>query len=212
MTNQLFLTFEGGDGAGKTTLIQTLHNKLSSLGHEVLVTREPGGTPLGDEIRSLLLSKKTPITSKAELALFLASRAQHVEEVILPALSKGKIVLCDRFSDSTIAYQGAARHLGIEKTDLVCQFFSDDLKPDLTFYLDISPTEAQKRVKRAFDRIESEDISFHETIREAFLQIAKKEPDRFKPIDATKSPEEVAKQAIKLLMPIMQEKGFAGKL
>lgn len=193
---KLFVTFEGGDGSGKTTLIESLAKHLSNLDYSILITREPGGTKLGEHIRTLLLMQNShSISARAELALFLASRAQHVEEVIRPALDAGKIVLCDRFNDSSIAYQGIARNLGEKEVKEACNFFSHYITPDLTLYLDLDPKIGFSRVKGEKDRIESEDISFHNKIRGAYKQIAEKEPHRFHIIDAAQSPEKVFKEA-----------------
>jgi dTMP kinase len=195
----LFVTFEGGEGAGKTTLIERLEKYFLSQGRSVLRTREPGGTPLGEEIRKILLHHKGPLSPYAELALFLASRAQHVQEVIRPAIERGEIVLCDRFNDSSVAYQGMARGLGMQEVAQVADFLSEGLKPDLTLYLDIDPKEGLRRAgnARAQDRIESETLAFHTKIREAYLEIARKEPKRFVLLDASKSPDEVFKEALK---------------
>jgi dTMP kinase len=199
----LFITFEGGEGAGKTTLIEGLFRHLTIDGHSVLKTREPGGTKIGEQIRSLLLENRSEKVSPfAELSLFLASRAQHVAEVIRPALDAGKIVLCDRFNDSSIAYQGMARGLGKEGVEQACLFFSEGLVPDLTFYLDIDPSMGMNRVKRARtqDRIESEGLSFHIKIRNAYLELAKQSPQRIKILDASLPKERVYQEALHLLL------------
>jgi dTMP kinase len=195
----IFITFEGGDGVGKTTLIQKIFDYLEKLKFDVLQTRAPGGTEIGQEIRHLLLCKHDPLISKrSELLLFLADRAQHVDELILPHLRQGKIVLCDRFNDSTIAYQGGARGFKMEFVDQLCNFASNHCKPDLTLYLDLDPKIGFKRAEKAGfvkDRIELETLQFHQKIRRAFKQIAKKEPRRFIIINASKTPEEVYTQA-----------------
>jgi len=194
----VFITFEGGEGAGKTTLIEGIAKRLSEQGRSVLKVREPGGTELGEAIRHLLLHHKAPVSPYAELALFLASRAQHIVEVIRPALAAGKIVLCDRFNDSTIAYQGGARGLGMEKVAAFCKFLCQNLEPHLTLYLDLNPELGLMRAKnsRSQDRIESEDVAFHAKIREAYLAIHKKDPKRFHLLDATQPPSAVCEQAI----------------
>ena len=133
----LFITFEGGEGAGKTTLINSIVDAILAHGRRVVKVREPGGSSLGEDLRTLVLRHSEPISPYAELCLFLASRAQHIFEVIAPALKAGKIVLCDRFNDSSIAYQGSARGLGMGRVSEVCAFFSQGLTPDLTLYLDI---------------------------------------------------------------------------
>ncbi len=196
MSRSLFITFEGGEGAGKTTLIQQIVHELSSRKLPLITTREPGGTPLGEEIRRLLLEPST-LSPYAELSLFLASRAQHIAQVIRPALAEHKIVLCDRFNDSTIAYQGAARGLGVEKVSEFCSFISQHLEPDLTFYLDLDPHIGLTRIEqRSKDRIEAETLSFHIAIRQAFHDLAKRHPHRLRLLDASKSPAEVFEDAM----------------
>ncbi|MBM3207237.1 MAG: dTMP kinase [Chlamydiae bacterium] len=195
-----FITFEGGDGAGKSTLIETIHQYLEKTGRSVLKTRAPGGTRVGEIIRSLLLTKtETPLSDRGELFLFLADRAQHVQEIIKPALDKGCIVLCDRYNDSTVAYQGTARGFDPDWTRSLCNFATHDLQPDLTLYLDIDPKVGLSRVLRLGndkDRIESEGLAFHEKIRKAFHKIAKQDSERFKIIDASLSTAEVFEHAL----------------
>ena len=196
----LFITFEGGEGAGKTTLIDRVFETLTTKGHSVVRTLEPGGTSLGREIRELLLHQKTsPVCSQSELFLFLADRAQHVQELIMPALEEGKIVLCDRFNDSTLAYQGAARSLNIELLQGLCLAATDGLVPDLTLFLDLDPSVGLKRAqqKDAHDRLEQEDLTFHHKVREAFLFLAKEEPERFHVIDAEMDVKTVFEKAMK---------------
>ena len=185
-----FVTFEGGEGVGKTTLINRVYDYLTSKGYEVFKTREPGGTALGRNIRDLLLHKEGVLpTKKAELFLFLADRAQHVEEMILPALEQEKIVLCDRFNDSTLAYQGAARSFDPETLRYFCSFATSDLIPDLTLFLDLDPKIGLKRAEQgkgnSRDRLEKESLSFHMKVRDAFLSFSLKEPHRFHVIDAS---------------------------
>ena len=203
-----FITFEGGEGAGKSTLIDNVSENLQGKGFSVLKTREPGGTVLGEKIRSLLLDlSDSKMSSYAELCLFLASRAQHIKEVILPALNSGKIVLCDRFNDSTLVYQGYARNLGMDAVESFCKFISENLKPDITLYLDIDPSIGLKRVKKepqrgatkGLDRIESEGISFHQKTREGFHLLVKKEPNRFFIVDAALSKEKVLEESLELI-------------
>ncbi len=192
-----FITFEGGEGAGKTTLIHEMARRLSSQGTPVLVTREPGGTQIGEGIRAMLL-ESPGLAKETELCLFLASRAQHIQEVILPALQEGRTVLCDRFNDSTIAYQGEGRGLGMEKVALFCELISQGVTPQLTIYLDIDPQIGLARVGalRSKDRIEAEELHFHIQIRKAYLAIQRKEPNRFILIDASRSIEEVIRDAM----------------
>jgi len=209
----LFITIEGGEGSGKTTLIESLGKHLVEKEYDVLATREPGGTDLGENIRNFLLrfGQDEIFSSRAELALFLASRAQHVEEVILPSLKEGKIIICDRYNDSSIAYQGYARGLDLKMVKTSCKFFSSDVNPSLTFYLDIDPKIGLERVKKAsldksisYDRIESEDLVFHQKVRQAFHEIAKLETNRFYIIDASKSPNEVFEKVINCIEKVLE--------
>lgn len=205
MKQGLFITFEGGEGAGKTTLIEEIARKLVSQGYSVLKTREPGGTKFGEHIRALLLQHTEPVSPYAELCLFLASRAQHILEVIGPALEAGKVVLCDRFNDSSIAYQGAARGLGMEKVAEICEFISQGLKPHLTLYLDLDPELGLSRAAKARtqDRIESETVMFHQKIREAYLSIHRADQHRFHLVDATLPPERVFQEAMRFIQPLV---------
>lgn len=199
-----FITFEGGDGAGKTTLIEKVHAYLIERGHAVVCTRAPGGTSIGAEIRRLLLEKHlNPMSDRCELFLFLADRAQHVDEIIQPALDTQHIVLCDRFNDSTLAYQGCARGFDKKLLKQLLRFASQNLNPDLTIYLDLDPEIGFERMRKRkpnstkgdVDRIESEALAFHKSIRRAFCQIAKNEPKRFFKINAALSSEYVFEQA-----------------
>jgi dTMP kinase len=201
MRKGILVTFEGGEGAGKTTLIDEMARQLVVKGRAVLKTREPGGTRLGEHIRSILLQHPEPISPYAELSLFLASRAQHIVEVIGPALEQGKIVLCDRFNDSSVAYQGAARGLGMQEVEHFCKFISQGVEPAITFYLDLDPEIGLARAakERKQDRIEAETLLFHRKIREAYLAIHRKYPHRFHLIDAGLPPQKVCEEAMKRL-------------
>lgn len=198
-----FISFEGGEGAGKTTLIKKLQNILEDQGYSVILTREPGGSLLGDALRDLVLhrDKKMKMGSKAELLLFLSARAQHVEEVIKPALESGKIVLCDRFYDSSVAYQGYARGLGPKEVEDLCLFATSGLVPDLTFYLDLDPQEGLKRAAgdRTPDLFEEQKIDFHTKVRAAFKEIAAGNQARIKVIDASKTPDNVLTQVLEII-------------
>ncbi len=198
----LFITFEGGEGAGKSTLARALGDLLLSQGQPVLYTREPGGTLLGEKVRELVLhAKDIGICPLAELFLFLASRAQHIQDVITPALNQKKIVLCDRFSDSSIAYQGAGNGLGFSFVSDVCTLALASVVPDLTFYVDIDPklglarTDARRRNTEGRDRIERQSIEFHERVRTAFLRLSREFPDRIYVLDGTKSIDELVHEA-----------------
>jgi len=205
MKKGLFITFEGGEGSGKTTLIKSIKENLIEKKLDLIVTREPGSTPFGEQVRELVLMQlETKINSKAELCLFLASRAQHIKDVIKPALTDGKVVLCDRYNDSSIAYQGHARGLGIDEVIKFSSFIIEDCLPDLTLYLDIDPKTGLSRVQSKYDRIESENFSFHNKIREGFHIIAQKFPDRIKIIDASKSKDEVFENAMHYISKIIE--------
>ncbi len=188
-----FITFEGGEGSGKTTLVASLQQSLRDLGYKVLVTREPGGCRLGQAIRELLLHGKTPLCAKAELLLFLADRAQHVTEVVIPHLNKGYVVLCDRYHDSSYAYQGAARHLDVTDLDFLCPFAST-LVPALTLLLDIDPVVGMQR-QNSQDRLEAQHIDFHQKVRQEYLKLAKKHA-RIVVLDATASKSVLSKTAL----------------
>lgn len=199
MTKQkgVFIAFEGGEGAGKTTVVASIADTLAAKGIEVVKTHEPGVTALGKDIRSLLLQNpnKHAICYKAELLLFLASRAQNIEEVIRPALERGAWVLCDRFNDSTIAYQGWSRGLGMEEVERLCSWVCGDIMPSMTFYLSVDPLIGLERTCKVstLDRIESEAAAFHARVQEGFRQIAVSHPDHFTFIDAGQDKQLVAK-------------------
>lgn len=203
----MFITLEGCEGAGKTTLIKTLKEALETKGLRPFLTREPGGTSLGETLRHLLLDSDTPLDPMAELFLLLAARAQHMKEKIKPALERGEVVLCDRFHDSTIAYQGGGRELGLDKVERLCLLASDGLEPDLTFLLDVDPSIGLLRVKgRSLDRFEREKRAFHERVRVSFLTLAQKNKERIFLIDSSK-PQEVVKQlGVNRLLTFLQEK------
>jgi dTMP kinase len=191
----LFITFEGGEGGGKSTQIDLLRMHLESEGYEIVVTREPGGTPIAERIRNVLLdSDNTALTPMAELMLYEAARAQHVGELIAPALEAGKIVLCDRFSDSTAAYQGAGRNLPDESVETLNRLASQDLMPDITFLMDLPPETGLRRAKgdAQGDRIEKESIEFHIRVRERFLTLAQNHPERIHTINALNNIEDIS--------------------
>ncbi len=210
----VFITFEGGEGAGKSSLIEEVARQLASDGIQVVKTREPGSTHLGEHIRALLLNHTThEVSPYAELCLFLAARAQHLREVIVPSLEKRKVILCDRYNDSTIAYQGAARGLGMQRVEEFCEFICQGVQPHLTLYLDIDPAEGLARARgsspqiageRGYDRIEVEGIAFHSKIRKAFREIHEKDPSRFHFLDASQKKEVVCAEAMKLIRPFLE--------
>jgi dTMP kinase len=214
--NGYFITLEGGEGSGKTTLLHQLAANLVQRGYDVLTTREPGGTHLGETIRDWLLDQDSglSISRQAELMLFLAARAQHIEEKIVPALEAGKIVLCDRFNDSTIAYQGGARGLGIKYVKKLCELISGAVVPQLTLFLNVEPeigllrSQSVHKVHASsgkLDRIESEALSFHRKIQKALEELAKKEPARIFTIDANQSQDHVLKEAMSAIDRVILE-------
>ncbi len=221
--NSLFITLEGGEGAGKTTLLEKLQQALSEKGYEVVATREPGGTKLGNMIRKILLNRDIDcsIGNYTELMLFLAARTQHIEELIEPALEAGKIVICDRFNDSTIAYQGAARDLGVDKVEQQCFLACHGVLPELTFFLDLNPEIGLERTKKinkdsapqgTVDRIEAEKMQFHQKVRSAIQQIAVKEHERILTIDAERPAEEVFTVALKKITETLLNKGITANV
>jgi dTMP kinase len=193
----VFVTLEGPEGAGKSTVARRLASALEGTGREVLLTREPGSGPVGQRLRSVLLDSEG-MTQKCELFLFLADRAQHVESVVRPALERGAIVLCDRYADSTIVYQGHARGLDLEVLRSLNEFATGGLDPDLTLLLDLDPKTGLARLESK-DRLDSEPLEFHQKVRNGFLEEAKIEPKRWEVIDASRSPDEVFDDCWKVL-------------
>lgn len=195
----MFISFEGTEGVGKTTLIRKLHEHFLVQGSEVVLTREPGGTPLAEQIRSLLLSvnHEEQMSHDTELLLMYAARAQHLSQVILPALKANKIVLCDRFADSSFAYQCAGRGLSRDKLQLLNQNFVAKM-PDITFWLDAPIEMGMRRAQErgALDRFEQEKLSFFEQVRSGFQEIYQLQPERMKRLDATQTPEQVFQDAL----------------
>ncbi|MFN3685116.1 MAG: dTMP kinase [Fimbriimonadaceae bacterium] len=189
---RVFASFEGPEGAGKTTLIRGLDARLRARGVRTLVTREPGAA-LGGRIRSLLL-EGSGMDPKAELFLFLADRAEHAATVLRPALAEGRVVLCDRHADSTVVYQGYGRGLSVDQLRAWNLFATDGLTPDLTFLLDLPPEIGLARLSDK-DRLDREPLEFHRRIREGFLAEARREPHRWVVLDATQPPERVLEQA-----------------
>jgi len=186
-----FITFEGIDGSGKTTQLKLTEKYLKNLKYEVLSLREPGSTPLSERIRRILLDKKMNINPVSELLLYVSARAELVEQVIAPALGEGKIVLCDRFYDSTVAYQGYGRKLDIDWVRQVNRAAVGEYTPDLTFLVDITYRKSLERRKQQSDRLEAESKAFFSRVRKGFLEIASREKRRVIILDGKKSPEKI---------------------
>ena len=193
----MFVTFEGLDGSGKTTQLRLLAERLTAEGQTVVVTREPGGTELGEAIRDLVLHGGN-VAPWAEAALYAASRAQHVEEVIRPALARGAVMLCDRYVDSSVAYQGIARGLGLERVLDLNLAAVGGLLPDLTLLLEMDATVADSRMTGKRDRLEREDASFHARAAAGYRELAARFPERIVVLDATLPPDELAVQIVGL--------------
>ena len=196
----LFIAFEGGDGAGKSTQAALLTQSLQDAGRTVVRTREPGGTPVGEKLRSLVLDHgHGQIDARTEALIFAASRAAHVEQVILPALGRGDVVVCDRYIDSSVAYQGAGRNLGTDEVRSINEWATGGLAPDLTVLLDVDPEAGRSRrtaADTAEDRLESEPDSFHGSIRSAFLALAEDSPGRYLVLDAAAPVPELAQKIL----------------
>ena len=205
----LFITMEGCEGAGKTLQCKKLAACLSERGLPALLTREPGGNRVSERIREIILdTEHKNMSARAEALLYSASRAQLVAEIISPALAEGKIVVCDRFTDSSVAYQGCARGLGAGAIKQINGFATGYLNPDVTFFLDVDPSVsfARKRNDTVFDRIELEKPDFHHKVYEGYLGIAKSEPGRVFAIDARKNPDAVHGEILSVILPIIEKK------
>ena len=199
MSKGLFITFEGGDGCGKTTQIKLLDEYLKNKGYKTLLTREPGSIGLGEKVREILLNYDGEVSSVCESFLFLADRAQNVDCIIKPALEEGTIVICDRHTDSSVAYQGYGRGLDIERINMLNNIATSGLKPDLTIVLDVDVETSQARVGSEKDRMESAGIEFFERVRKGYLEIAKQEPERVKVVDSKQAIEEIHNQILELV-------------
>ena len=198
----MFISFEGTEGVGKTTLIRKIYEYLQQQGQEVVLTREPGGTAMAEQIRALLLSVNhdEQMSNDTELLLMYAARAQHLQQVIIPALAEGKTVLCDRFTDASFAYQCAGRGLSRDKLNVLNQNFVSHL-PNVTFWLD-APIElgmSRARERGALDRFEQEKVTFFEKVRSGYQELFEQYPERIKRLDATQMPEQVLAQALSYL-------------
>ena len=201
----MFITLEGPEGSGKTTAVEATVKKLQEMGYEIVRTREPGGTPIAEQIRNVILDKaNTAMDERTEALLYAASRRQHLVEKVWPALKEGKIVICDRYLDSSLAYQGGARGLGIDEVLNVNLFATENTWPDLTLLFDIKPEVGLARINanadREVNRLDLEKIDFHNKVRESFLALAKRFPDRYVIIDASMEREQVAKATMEAIL------------
>lgn len=204
----VFITLEGGEGVGKSTNLAHVAELVQAAGHAVVVTREPGGTPLAERIRELLLQRAGEgVAETTELLLIFAARAQHLARVIRPALAQGKWVVCDRFTDATYAYQGGGRGLDVDTIDQLRQLVQRDLEPDLTLLLDapVEVGQGRARARGALDRFESEQDAFFERVRQAYLAQAARHPQRFRVIDAAQPLAAVQAQLLRELQPLLRE-------
>jgi dTMP kinase len=208
-----FITVEGIDGSGKSTQLRLLTNFLSSQGCDVLVTREPGGTPVGLRLRAALLDAQEQVDPLTELLVFAADRAQHVRRVLRPAIEAGRIVLSDRYADATRSYQGAGRGFSEELISEIIQLATEGLLPDLTLLFDLSIEESSARTRRRLeskptgDRLDLEDAEFHTRVREAYLDLAKKEPERFRIVTTSGPVEETHERVKEIVVPFLRARG-----
>lgn len=200
----MFITLEGPEGSGKSSQIPALAAHLQDEGFDILVTREPGGTAVGDQIREVLMNlQNVSIVPRTEILLFLAARAQHVEAVIRPALEAGKVVICDRFGDSTLAYQGYGHKTDLDTLRLLLDFSTGGLKPDLTLLLDVPVSvgfERKRNNSLEWNRLDAYAEAFHERVRQGYLELAQAEPERWHLIDATKDKDQVQKAMRKVIL------------
>ncbi|GGM36849.1 thymidylate kinase [Paraliobacillus quinghaiensis] len=209
-----FVTFEGGEGAGKTSVLQKVSSRLKQAGYDVVTTREPGGIEIAEKIRNIILDPAhTAMDARTEALLYAAARRQHLVEKVFPALESNKIVLCDRFIDSSLAYQGYARGLGIEEVYQMNQFAIDQAMPDVTLFFDIKPEDGLKRIaanqNREQNRLDLEKLSFHEEVYQAYQLLINRFPDRIKCVDATPVLEEVVDSTYQILQAKIESNRFS---
>ena len=210
----IFITFEGIDGSGKSSQLRLLANFLRANGCDIVVTREPGGTPLGSRLRAALLDSQEQVDPLTELLVFAADRAQHVRRLLRPMIESGRVVISDRYADATVAYQGAGRGFAPELIKQIVQLATEGLKPDLTLLFDLPVSECLARTGRRSndrqkaDRLDSEDAQFHERVREAYLRLAAEEPERVKLIDSSGPVDETHARVKEVIVTFLQSKGF----
>ncbi len=205
MKKGLFITFEGIDGCGKSTQLSLFTDYLKSKGYDVLLTREPGCSGLGEKLREILLNYDGKVSDVCESFLFLADRAQNVDCIIKPAMELGKIVICDRHIDSTVAYQGYGRKLDLDRINMLNNIATSGLTPNMTIVFDIDIETSMNRVGKNKDRMESEGLEFHKRVRNGYLEIAKKEPNRVKIINSVDSIENIHNQVVELFIQLQKD-------
>lgn len=206
----MFISFEGPDGSGKSTVSKLVKEKLEKDGISLILTREPGGSKIAEQIRNVILDKEnTALDARAEALLYAASRRQHLVETIIPALKEGKLVLCDRFVDSSLAYQGGGRNLGVDEVLNLNLFATQNIFPDYTLFFNISPEEGIKRLscdkQRVADRLDLESENFHDKVYDTFIELSKRFKDRYIIIDATKPINEVVEETYKIIKEKLNE-------
>ncbi|MBP1950436.1 dTMP kinase [Virgibacillus litoralis] len=206
-----FITVEGGEGAGKSSILQSLGKKLTTMGYDVLTTREPGGIDIAEKIRKIILDPThTTMDGRTEALLYAAARRQHLAEKVLPALESGRIVLCDRFIDSSLAYQGYARGLGMDEVFTINQFAIQDCMPDMTIFFNIEPKKGLERISankdRERNRLDLENIHFHEQVYQAYQKLVRKFPERIQVINANQPFEQVEADAMNLIVSRLTNK------
>ncbi|TYS47278.1 dTMP kinase [Rossellomorea marisflavi] len=211
MMNGSFITVEGPEGAGKSTVLAVLAKRLEEDGVPVVITREPGGIKIAEQIREVILhTENTEMDERTEALLYAAARRQHLVEKVLPALREGKVVLCDRFIDSSLAYQGKARGIGMDAIEEINAFAIEDHMPDLTLYFDIEPEEGLNRINqhkgREVNRLDLESVGFHHKVREGYLELVNKYPSRIQVVDASRSVTAVADAAYEIVKGFLQKR------
>ena len=206
----LFITFEGNDGSGKSSVIKAVHQKLNELGYNVILSREPGGSKIAEKIREIILDKDNlGMDDWTEALLYAASRREHINKTIKPALERGDIILCDRYIDSSLAYQGKARHLGIDEVYNMNQYATNGLLPDLTLLVCVRPEVGLERIAKNRgdkDRLELETIEFHHNVYDGYIEVANKYPERIQIVNGEATMEEVAEDAINKVISFVKER------
>ncbi len=202
----IFITLEGGEGSGKTTIILSIEKYLKENGYDVVTTREPGGVPIAEQIRNVILDvNNTKMCNETETLLYAASRMQHLHEKVIPALNEGKVVICDRYLDSSLVYQGYARGFGIDNV-LNANCFALDHMPDVTFFIDVTPEVGLQRIsgRDKIDRLDKESLSFHQRVYDGYVKLSEQYPDRIKRIDGQRDKEEVIADVIEEIKKVLK--------